>query len=399
MILKFLQRKDAKEVPLEEGITSLPQLKIEVGKFVKLDESSVLLSFIDIDDELVEIHDEYDFEYMLEQGKGKAVVHVNLVNEQEPEAKEKSPKVDLQEKFDQQNQESTDENCQQILTPQFMNSLVEGTDPKNAFVQTQDSNLRDVVLVERGTSNDDEFHIHNGNYENTLDLSVIKVQEEQKFEVVDNKYNFTKQKVPSNEVNYVEDNVITTKALICPPQDLKPHIDEIIESNSTLQELKMKIEALTELVNKGFTAVKNDISVLSAPEAQSKSLSSLKDDQVTHYGVSCDCCKARPIRGKRFKCLVCPDFDLCASCEDNNRHPHPKMVFYDQMNINFAEEMTTLCRLKAGMNGLDDKEIKVRILKNIIGDKYDAIFYENFVNERKKKSMTDFMSEVFKIFG
>ncbi|XP_065187515.1 E3 ubiquitin-protein ligase KCMF1-like isoform X2 [Sycon ciliatum] len=37
-----------------------------------------------------------------------------------------------------------------------------------------------------------------------------------------------------------------------------------------------------------------------------------------HEGVSCDVCGKSNFRGKRFKCLICYDYDLCSSCYDNN---------------------------------------------------------------------------------
>jgi len=54
-----------------------------------------------------------------------------------------------------------------------------------------------------------------------------------------------------------------------------------------------------------------------------------------HWGVRCDCCLRFPITGPRYKCAVCPDFDLCEGCEhdDNNApHAHPmvKIVRPDQ---------------------------------------------------------------------
>lgn len=39
-----------------------------------------------------------------------------------------------------------------------------------------------------------------------------------------------------------------------------------------------------------------------------------------HPGVECDSCKVQPITGPRYKCLVCPNFDLCQACEQRGLH-------------------------------------------------------------------------------
>ncbi|CAG0899894.1 unnamed protein product [Darwinula stevensoni] len=45
-----------------------------------------------------------------------------------------------------------------------------------------------------------------------------------------------------------------------------------------------------------------------------------------HPGVSCDSCGQR-LRGRRFKCLACPDFDLCSDCEQSGgQHLHHPMI-------------------------------------------------------------------------
>jgi len=61
----------------------------------------------------------------------------------------------------------------------------------------------------------------------------------------------------------------------------------------------------------------SETSVGSAPET--------KEEDDIHEGVACDGCGMNPIKGIRFKCSVCPDFDLCSKCEVGSDHStqHP----------------------------------------------------------------------------
>lgn len=42
-----------------------------------------------------------------------------------------------------------------------------------------------------------------------------------------------------------------------------------------------------------------------------------------HEKIICSECKIAPIAGIRFKCISCPNFDICEFCEDILDHPHP----------------------------------------------------------------------------
>eukprot|EP01084_Bolivina_argentea_P225623 381225_1 len=54
-----------------------------------------------------------------------------------------------------------------------------------------------------------------------------------------------------------------------------------------------------------------------------------EDGQVIHYGVQCDECNMMPIKGARFKCIVCSNYDVCGQCESLSKHDnnHPLIKF------------------------------------------------------------------------
>ena len=61
------------------------------------------------------------------------------------------------------------------------------------------------------------------------------------------------------------------------------------------------------------------------PQEKKKNDFSVKREDETHFGVTCDACQ-RPIAGPRYKCVTCPDFDLCKICEEKGSHLFHNMV-------------------------------------------------------------------------
>lgn len=59
-----------------------------------------------------------------------------------------------------------------------------------------------------------------------------------------------------------------------------------------------------------------------------------KDNTINtvHQHVRCDKCNVSPIRGKRYKCLICLDYDHCENCEIEFPHEHDMIVLKKQRN-------------------------------------------------------------------
>ncbi|PAA61675.1 hypothetical protein BOX15_Mlig030206g2 [Macrostomum lignano] len=91
--------------------------------------------------------------------------------------------------------------------------------------------------------------------------------------------------------------------------------DRIVFSSSP--ELADAVGQLT-LSNSGpGAAVRVYVSLVGSPDT-------FDQNAIVHPGVYCDGCNSG-IRGYRFKCLVCPDFDLCRDCLNKDSHNQHQM--------------------------------------------------------------------------
>lgn len=43
--------------------------------------------------------------------------------------------------------------------------------------------------------------------------------------------------------------------------------------------------------------------------------------KLEHQNIACDGCGRFPIKGTRFKCVSCEDYDLCECCKNQSIHP------------------------------------------------------------------------------
>ena len=113
-----------------------------------------------------------------------------------------------------------------------------------------------------------------------------KLKEKEKKEQIDKIMRITKETV--NEINNLTKMVMTQSNLF--------------------------IEQINNPENK-LNISSDDIILKSAPKE-------IKKRDVIHVGIICDGCKKKPIRGIRYKCKECKNFDFCDSCYQKNKESH-----------------------------------------------------------------------------
>ena len=65
---------------------------------------------------------------------------------------------------------------------------------------------------------------------------------------------------------------------------------------------------------------------------------SIPSVETIHYGIKCEKCFQEPIKGIRYKCSICSDYNLCDKCEEKNslenEHPHNFIKIRKDQNNN-----------------------------------------------------------------
>lgn len=118
-----------------------------------------------------------------------------------------------------------------------------------------------------------------------------------------------------------------------------------------------------------------------------------------HKGIRCDICGKNPIRGKRFKCIICRDYDLCMACERTNNHIHPMLrlaVPAHQATISLSRHAALL---KTTYDKLTDCQRRKFILKFYAGRTYEEQFYDQFLAKNGELSFGAFVQKVAQIFS
>ena len=120
--------------------------------------------------------------------------------------------------------------------------------------------------------------------------------------------------------------------------------DAINEINNLTKLIIEQSNSLIERINNPqlFKSQSSDDILLRAAPKIAK-----KEKPEIHYNIICDGCKVTPLRGNRYKCKKCKDFDFCENCYQKNKesHGHDFKVIEHPINRNrLGHQNTKYCQ-------------------------------------------------------
>lgn len=75
------------------------------------------------------------------------------------------------------------------------------------------------------------------------------------------------------------------------------------------------IEQYTDFLSASIMTNNNSKDMVNQSLASGLNESLMLQNLPMHDGITCSNCKERPLRGTRYKCLVCNAFNICQRCE------------------------------------------------------------------------------------
>lgn len=177
----------------------------------------------------------------------------------------------------------------------------------------------------------------------------------------------------------------------------KQEINEALKNDPTLMQISTNVMELSHLVTSRMSELKLDIGNAMRDNGAAEKSCKIR---TVHHNIRCDGCTADPIVGKRFKCLVCPDFDLCEKCEARpNVHNHPMLRVNTHTEgallRNAGRVFQLFEELKKAKN---DEALKLKALKRLAGPTYQESCYQSILDKVKGLNLLQFVERMKEIF-
>ena len=198
------------------------------------------------------------------------------------------------------------------IEERLKNSLFFETFQNDKYIQIEENNYQ---LICPNIKNNQEILV----YVNKEELNCVKQLNNDNIEkdaVINIILKKQKEKIKNKNISILkENNSIGT--------ELENNIRKIIKEKYA----KLKEEIIKEK-NINVNNIINESKIVDKFMENFKNNEKNKYKNISHEGAACSSCGDYPIKGKRFKCCICPSYDLCEDCERTKGmiHSHPMYI-------------------------------------------------------------------------
>ena len=295
---KLTYKNKEKKIDFTKDLQNLDNLYKSVCDITKLEKNQMKISFIDIEDEKVDLNDIHDWHYFIgqasENGSSLKIEKISRLKK-----KEKNPKIKKVEEIPKVEKIKEDQKDKKI----------------NKNIKLDES---DFYVIENSDNDEKKSRIEHdkqGLMEEFQNAGLLKNYEP----IIRN--------TQSAKIFKTENFEKTIKKECYLAEELKKSFSLLSEDiNNSLKNVQKKSKeimqnVLPQILDKFDLEKKKD-------EKKSNKI----EICTYHIGITCNICGVSPIIGKRFKCTICKNYNLCVKCEDSTIHKHPMLRFIEQEN-------------------------------------------------------------------
>ena len=290
MFLKVLFREIVKKMKFKEEWATLPNFLELIKELTGLPVGSFNVRFEDAEGDMIPIADCHDLEYFVTSFTDQKFATIYVTEKDEADRSAGFMDISQNEKLQQAEQQAAfEERIEQESQTEAVNNDDKATDAPQMKIETEEMPhpSQSFWAELQNSINNSQTNTQNANAQ-----------------------------VPSFEVL-----LQSVTSALGPLFQTRAAANNNTYLETRLAELESKLNTMSQNMSQN-TSQQHNISATSqniAPEPKPTP----KEPEVVHFGVSCDECGVTPIKGRRYKCLVCHNFDLCTECEQRTQHEHP----------------------------------------------------------------------------
>lgn len=412
MFLKLVYKDQTKKINFTDDLKNLEKLHNLIRNIKAWNVKDFTLSFEDQENETVELHDNHDMDYFLVLTAHEKFATIHVKDAEHTDEKLVAPERDFinvsrvgSNSFEMQ---PTDENFIAMDGELKENITVEHEYDNKSKLEQLIGDINNLISHKDIQTENKELTDQGITAQPIIENKSISAVVESRDQITgdtafgDNLYYILHDAVEPPKFEEVHEKPKKIKR--CHGKKIKDHSPITIEEkldkrteklNKKLRRMKDKIklqeDKLTMTINKKVSLLESKIKDLSVNQSRSMTNSEIKEHQApptvacmtVHTGVTCDGCRVYPIIGKRFKCMTCPDYDLCETCEQRCIHNHPMVRMVSAANSNLYSQVSKW------FSNFNDRFNPVNFVKNMKDreEHFGCPRFRRFKNSRQSNNV------------